>query len=201
MPSFWIETLGCPKNLVDSAKLAGFVETGGYEYAEDPEAADLIIVNTCAFIESARAESIEVILELSERRRPGAKVVVTGCMAERYPEELEVALPEVDLVAGFGESPMPVSVQLGARPVPSKFDLLLLPRPSPLRRGRTSRSPRGATAAVGSVRFLPSVEISDHDPSTRCWTRRRSGRRWRQGDRPGRAGSRELRTRSPPGGE
>src|ERR1019366_2589250 len=99
---------------------------------EEPESADLVIVNTCAFIESARAESIQVVLELSERRKPDARVVVTGCMAERYREELELALPEVDLVAGFGESPIPegVPVALGLRPVPSVFDLLLLPRPA-----------------------------------------------------------------------
>ena len=131
LPTYWIETLGCPKNSVDSAKLAGLVESGGYVGAEDPETADLIVVNTCAFIESARAESIEVVLELAERRQDGAKVVVTGCMAERYRHELEIALPEVDLVAGFGESPVPTSVkvELGLRPVPSSFDLLTLPRP------------------------------------------------------------------------
>jgi len=132
MPTYWIETLGCPKNLVDSAKLEGHVERSGLVQAEEPESADLVIVNTCAFIESARAESIQVVLELSERRKLDARVVVTGCMAERYREELELALPEVDLVAGFGESPIPegVPVELGLRPVPSVFDLLLLPRPA-----------------------------------------------------------------------
>ena len=131
MPTYWIETLGCPKNLVDSAKLEGLVAEGGLVSADEPEHADLIIVNTCAFIEAARAESIEVVLELSERRKPDARLVVTGCMAERYREELEVALPEVDLVAGFGESPIPaiVKVELSLRPVPSSFDLLCLPRP------------------------------------------------------------------------
>lgn len=133
MPSYWIETLGCPKNVVDSAKLVGHIEEGGFELAGAPDTADLIVVNTCAFIESARAESIEVILELAEGRKPGARVAVTGCMAERYRRELEVALPEVDLVVGFGESPIPatVPVELGMRRVPSTFDLLALPRPSP----------------------------------------------------------------------
>jgi ribosomal protein S12 methylthiotransferase len=131
MPTYWIETLGCPKNLVDSAKLEGHVERSGLVAAEEPESADLVIVNTCAFIESARAESIQVVLELAERRKHDARLVVTGCMAERYREELELALPEVDLVAGFGESPIPegIPVALGLRPVPSSFDLLSLPRP------------------------------------------------------------------------
>ena len=134
MPTFWIETLGCPKNVVDSAKLSGFIESSGYRQAEEPDRADLIVVNTCAFIESARAESIEVVLELSDRRLAGSRLVVTGCMAERYREELEIALPEVDLAAGFGESPIPpaVHVELGLRPVPSSFDLLALPRPPAL---------------------------------------------------------------------
>jgi ribosomal protein S12 methylthiotransferase len=132
VPTYWIETLGCPKNVVDSAKLSGFVERSGYVLAELPESADVIIVNTCAFIEAARAESIETVLELSGRRRsPDTKVVVTGCMAERYHDELKSALPEADLIAGFGESPIPLSmpVVLGSKRAPSSFDLLSIPRP------------------------------------------------------------------------
>ena len=64
--------------------------------------ADLVVVNTCAFIDAARQESIDTVLTLADRRRPGARLVVTGCMAERYGDELREALPEVDLVAGFG---------------------------------------------------------------------------------------------------
>ncbi|MGH9114503.1 MAG: 30S ribosomal protein S12 methylthiotransferase RimO, partial [Acidimicrobiales bacterium] len=127
---YWLETLGCPKNQVDSDKLVGTLEADGYEPAPVPEEADLVVVNTCAFIEAARQESLEAVLELSEARRRGARLVVTGCMAERYGPELSAALPEVDLVAGFG-----VPVQLivkgkdkAAMAVPS-FDLLNLPRP------------------------------------------------------------------------
>ena len=129
---YWLETLGCPKNQVDSDKLAGTLEVEGYGRASSPATADLVVVNTCAFIEEARQESIDTILALSEARRSGARVVVTGCMAERYGHELAEALPEVDLVAGFG-----VPVTLGRKPdelggaagaVPS-FDLLNLPRP------------------------------------------------------------------------
>ena len=64
--------------------------------------ADLVVVNTCAFIEDARRESIDTILALDEQRKDGARLVVTGCMAERYGDELAEALPEVDQVAGFG---------------------------------------------------------------------------------------------------
>jgi ribosomal protein S12 methylthiotransferase len=129
---YWIETLGCPKNHVDSEKLAGLLVTQGYEPALNAEEADLVVANTCAFIEEARAESIETVLELAERKLTGARLVVTGCMAERYGEELQEALPEVDLVAGFNESlitPRATKVSLGTKPS-SDFDLLNLPRPA-----------------------------------------------------------------------
>src|ERR1700741_1514687 len=99
---YWLETLGCPKNQVDPDKRAGTLEAEGHAAASGPQVADLVVVNTCAFIEAAREESIEVILALSETRRVGARLVVTGCMAERYGDELAAALPEVDRVAGFG---------------------------------------------------------------------------------------------------
>ncbi len=135
---YWIETLGCPKNQVDSDKLVGTLTMDGFEAADSPEEADLVVVNTCAFIEAARQESIDTVLALSDTRRDGARLVVTGCMAERYGEELAEALPEVDLVAPFGTSlyatkgPERTPVTLGTKPagvpLPS-FDLLNLPRP------------------------------------------------------------------------
>jgi ribosomal protein S12 methylthiotransferase len=126
---FYLETLGCPKNQVDSDKLAGTLLADGMVATDDPTAADLVVVNTCAFIEDARQESIDTILALEEQRRGGARLVVTGCMAERYGEELAGALPEVDAVAGFG-----VPVSLGRKPSPGAaavpaLDLLNLPRP------------------------------------------------------------------------
>lgn len=119
---FWIETLGCPKNQVDSDKLVGTLLADGMQPASTPDAADLVVVNTCAFIEEARQESIDVVLSMSERRREGAEVVVTGCLAERHGDELAAAIPEVS-VRGFG-----VPVALGRRKR-SSFDLLNLPRP------------------------------------------------------------------------
>lgn len=130
MQRFYVETLGCPKNDVDSDKIVGTLTAQGLIAADDPEAADLIVVNTCAFIEEARRESIDTVLALGERRKDGARLVVTGCMAERYGNELAEALPEADQVAGFG-----VPIALGRKPVgvtsapvPS-IDLLNLPRP------------------------------------------------------------------------
>jgi len=123
---FWVETLGCPKNAVDSDKLAGTLVAGGLDPASSAAEADLVVVNTCAFVEAARQESVEVVLELAELA-PDARLVVTGCLAERYGPELAEALPEVQQVAGFGV-PIELGVKPTGPPVPS-LDLLELPRP------------------------------------------------------------------------
>ncbi|MEK7295326.1 MAG: 30S ribosomal protein S12 methylthiotransferase RimO [Actinomycetota bacterium] len=127
---FYIETLGCPKNDVDSDKIVGLLLRDGLSATDDPSLADVVVVNTCAFIEDARKESIDTVLALGARRKEGSRLVVTGCMAERYGSELAAALPEVDQVAGFG---VPVtmgrkSLSVTSANVPS-FDLLNLPRP------------------------------------------------------------------------
>lgn len=124
---YYIETLGCPKNQVDSDKIEGTLFAQGLERTTDAGQADLVVVNTCAFVEDARRESIEVALSLAEARRPGARLVVTGCLAERYGDELADALPEADAVTGFG-----VPVTLGTKttgPAVPALDLLNLPRP------------------------------------------------------------------------
>ena len=127
---FYVETLGCPKNQVDSDKLIGTLLADGMTSTDDVALADLVVVNTCAFIDEARKESIDMILALEDQRKNGARLVVTGCMAERYGDELASALPEVDQVAGFG-----VPVNLGRKPLSVSdvpipmLDLLNLPRP------------------------------------------------------------------------
>ena len=132
---FYVETLGCPKNQVDSDKLIGTLLADGMVATEDVGKADLVVVNTCAFIDEARRESIDTILALEDQRKKGARLVVTGCMAERYGSELAEALPEVDQVAGFGvpvtRGRKPLFVKSGAADgsdVPA-LDLLNLPRP------------------------------------------------------------------------
>jgi ribosomal protein S12 methylthiotransferase len=130
--SFYVETLGCPKNQVDSDKLIGTLLADGMVAVESADEADLVVVNTCAFIDEARRESIDTILSLDEQRRESSRLVVTGCMAERYGAELAAELPEVDLVAGFGvpvqEAPSRKLIPVGSAPVPT-LDLLNLPRP------------------------------------------------------------------------
>jgi ribosomal protein S12 methylthiotransferase len=80
---YWVETLGCPKNQVDSDKLVGTLVADGLAPAASASEADLVVVNTCAFIEAARQESIDTVLALADARRDGARLVVTGCLAER----------------------------------------------------------------------------------------------------------------------
>ncbi len=127
---FYLESLGCPKNDVDSDKIIGTLLKDGLVQTDEVSQADLVVVNTCAFIEDARRESIDTVLELSGQRKAGARVVVTGCMAERYGSELAESLPEADHIAGFG---VPItltkkSVGVTSQNVPA-FDLLNLPRP------------------------------------------------------------------------
>jgi ribosomal protein S12 methylthiotransferase len=123
--SFWVETLGCPKNQVDSDKLTGTLLADGLVPAAAADEADVVVVNTCAFIEAARQESVDTVLALSDARRPGARLVVTGCLAERYGDDLAAALPEADAVAGFG-----VPITLTTRRAVPELDLLNLPRPA-----------------------------------------------------------------------
>lgn len=100
-PTYWLETLGCAKNEVDSEKVQILLAEAGYGMAPSPEGADVVMVNTCAFIEDARRESVETIIGLNELKKPGARTVVLGCMAQRFGVEVERALPEVDSVLGL----------------------------------------------------------------------------------------------------
>ncbi len=98
-------SLGCPKNLVDSEVMLGMAEKDGHEITADASQADVLVVNTCAFIDRAKQESIDTILEMAELKKQaaGRKLVVTGCMAERYRDELKKEIPEIDAVYGTGE--------------------------------------------------------------------------------------------------
>lgn len=104
---FSIVSLGCARNLVDSEVMAGLLQQSRYDMVEEPADADVVLVNTCGFIEAAKAESIDTILEIArlKEERKIKKLVVAGCLAQRYPEELAKELPEVDLFIGTGEVP------------------------------------------------------------------------------------------------
>lgn len=99
----FIDTLGCPKNFNDSECAAAVLEHGGYCLVGAPEDADYIIVNTCAFIEEAKRESIERIFDMAKMRKPAAKLIVSGCLAQRYAKELFAEMPEADAFIGVND--------------------------------------------------------------------------------------------------
>ncbi len=104
-PSLGMVSLGCPKNLVDSEVMLGLAAQSGYAITDDAGSADVIVVNTCGFIEAAKQESIDTILEMAALKadRPGRRLIVAGCLVERYRQQLPAELPEVDAFIGTNE--------------------------------------------------------------------------------------------------
>jgi ribosomal protein S12 methylthiotransferase len=111
-------SLGCPKNLVDSEVMLGLAEEAGHTLTAEPADADVLVVNTCAFIDSAKQESIDAILEMAAHKKngQGRRLIVTGCLAERYRDELRTEIPEIDVVLGTGEVPGIVGAIAGMSP-------------------------------------------------------------------------------------
>ncbi|MEG1992353.1 MAG: 30S ribosomal protein S12 methylthiotransferase RimO, partial [Acetivibrio sp.] len=95
-------SLGCDKNLVDSEVMLGLIREKNYEITNNEKEADIVVVNTCCFINDAKEESIETILEMAELKKTAnlKALIVTGCLAQRYREEIEEEIPEVDAVVG-----------------------------------------------------------------------------------------------------
>lgn len=121
-------SLGCPKNLVDSEVMLGLATQAGHELTTDASTAEALIVNTCAFIDRAKQESINTILEMAQLKERGVcrQLIVTGCLAERYRDELKQQIPEIDVVLGTGDVPaitaalgLSAPPSAGAEPVPS----------------------------------------------------------------------------------
>lgn len=107
MKKIGMVSLGCPKNTVDSERVLGDLAASGYDFTPDEEDAEIIIVNTCGFIESAKKESVEAILEMAHKKIDGKceKLIVTGCLAERHTQELLEEIPEIDYMLGVGQYP------------------------------------------------------------------------------------------------
>jgi ribosomal protein S12 methylthiotransferase len=106
MSSLYFVSLGCPKNQVDTELMLGQVEAAGHALVDAPEHADVIVVNTCAFIDAAKEESVDTILEMAEHKKSARrKLVVTGCLAQRYAAELVADIPEIDHVLGSADFP------------------------------------------------------------------------------------------------
>src|SRR5262244_4257855 len=98
-------SLGCPKNLVDSEVMMGTLARQGYELTTDSRAADVLVVNTCGFIDSARQESVETILEMAQLKQTGnlKRLIVAGCLVERYRDDLQREIPEIDACIGVNQ--------------------------------------------------------------------------------------------------
>ncbi len=126
MPSVSFVSLGCAKNLVDTEVMIAKLGAAGWQLEADALQADTVIINTCAFIDPAKAESTEVILEHAQQKREGQQLVVAGCLAQRYGEQLQSLIPEIDGVVGTGSYAGIVEllddVQAGKRPVRLGFE-------------------------------------------------------------------------------
>ena len=109
-------SLGCPKNQVDTELMLGQVQAAGHALVQAPEDADVIVVNTCAFIDAAKEESVDTILEMAELKKGRArKLVVTGCLAQRYSDELVSDIPEIDHILGSADFPSIARLRCGPR--------------------------------------------------------------------------------------
>jgi ribosomal protein S12 methylthiotransferase len=169
-----IVTLGCGRNEVDSQNAAGLLAAAGYRVVADPEQADAVVVNTCAFVEAAKRESIETVLDAAALKDQGRArtVLVTGCLAERYTEELRVELPEADAIVPFADygklpsllggaphpqarpmNPLSPLVPAGRRALPMVF-------PTPAGAAFPARAP-----ARGPVALVKLAEGCDRDCS------------------------------------
>jgi ribosomal protein S12 methylthiotransferase len=144
-------SLGCPKNLVDGEVMLGLAREGGHEITADAATADAIVVNTCAFIDRAKEESINAILEMAQLKRDGGcrTLVVTGCLAERYGEELRREIPEIDVVLGTGDVPA-ITAALAGGPSSSTGAMPL----------RLFKSGRGLTAKAAGAAATAEAVVS-----------------------------------------
>jgi len=126
MPSVSFVSLGCAKNLVDTEVMIAKLGAAGWQLESEADAADTVVINTCAFIDPAKAESTEVILERAQRKRPEQQLVVAGCLAQRYGEQLQSLIPEIDGVVGTGAYASIVEllddVKAGRKPVRLAFE-------------------------------------------------------------------------------
>ena len=160
-------SLGCPKNLVDSEVMLGLAQQAGHEITRDASAADVLVVNTCAFIDSAKRESISTILEMARHKKDGAcqRLIVTGCLAERYRDELKAEMPEIDALLGTGEVPDIVrAIGGGTTPHVSPLTFFAGTGPYPQRELTPMPSPRLHMAAA--MAWPPALPTYIYDADT-----------------------------------
>jgi ribosomal protein S12 methylthiotransferase len=155
-------SLGCPKNLVDSEVMIGLAQEAGHTLTADAADAEVLVVNTCAFIESARQESVNAVLEMAAHKSGGRcrRLIVTGCMAERYRDELRREVPEIDAMLGTGEVPGIVAALQDAAGAAQAAALPLIGRD-----GRPVTLSRGGRGAPGGVAVRGGAPVA-HDRPT-----------------------------------
>ncbi len=123
-PKVGFVSLGCPKNLVDSEVMMGLLHRGGAELTPRAEDAEILVVNTCSFIDSAKQESVDTILEMVEHKIANGgrarKLIVAGCLVERYRDEIRKNIPQVDAVVGTGELESILEAAGLSRPTPAE---------------------------------------------------------------------------------
>ena len=161
-------SLGCPKNLVDSEVMMGMLSSSGAQITARAEEADVIVVNTCSFIDSAKQESVDAILEMAQHKTNGRarKLVVAGCLVERYRQEIQKNIPEVDAVVGTGELDQILKAAGILRPQasaahPSPFPILNS-RPEAQAREQSGRFSRSEWE--GAIADLPNYLYDEHTP-------------------------------------
>jgi ribosomal protein S12 methylthiotransferase len=135
-------SLGCPKNLVDSEVMMGLLDHAGARLTSHPEEAEILIVNTCSFIDTAKQESIDTILEMAHHKVTGKarKLIVAGCLVERYRDEIQKCIPEVDAVVGTGELDAILEAAGLAPAAPTPFNILSGSHAAEVRPGQESRA-------------------------------------------------------------
>src|SRR5467141_2703341 len=165
-PKVGFVSLGCPKNLVDSEVMMGMLAQAGAELVPRAEDADVIVVNTCSFIESAQQESVNTILEMAAHKTSGRakKLVVAGCLVERFRDEISKWIPEVDAVVGTGElQNILAATGIGPAPVPRNSPFVVLPsRAEGDARAAQGRFSRGQWD--GAIADLPNYLYDDETP-------------------------------------
>src|SRR5215470_17158129 len=156
-------SLGCPKNLVDSEVMLGLAQNAGHHLTPDPATAEVIVVNTCAFIDSAKQESIDAILEMARHKTEGScqRLVVTGCLAERYRDRLRQEIPEIDAVLGTGEVPDIVQAIGGSARAAGVAPLKFYRAPSPERRTPTYIYDADTPRHLATPRHYAYIKIAE----------------------------------------
>jgi ribosomal protein S12 methylthiotransferase len=163
-------SLGCPKNLVDSEVMMGLLDRAGARLTAHPEEAEILIVNTCSFIDTAKQESVDTILEMARFKTSGSarKLIVAGCLVERYRDEIRKSIPEVDAVVGTGELEsilQAAGLQSPPAAAPSPFNIIISIKSAETRPGQESQSGTHKHAQPGKPKHADEEPgfVSGHD--------------------------------------